>query len=195
MTEFKAPHSIRSNEFTIRAYELDDAQSLTEATNGSYAHLKTFMPWATETQTLEETQALIRGFIENYAEGSDFVLSIWRNEDGLLLGGTGFHLREGGIEGGCAEIGMWIRGDLAGRGIGRRALGMILDWAFTEWPFLRLAWRCNGKNVASVRCAEANHLLYEGTLRGQFNPVTGGRRDTACYAILKEEWQALHKKP
>ena len=87
---------------------------------------------------------------------------------------------------------MWIHGDAAGQGLGSAVLRELIDWGFTEWPWLRISWRCNTRNVASMRCAEKAGMEREGTLRGQFDDVTGGRRDTACYAILKEDWERGH---
>ena len=35
-----------------------------------------------------------------------------------VLGGSGFHLREGPLADGAAEMGMWVRASEAGRGLG-----------------------------------------------------------------------------
>ena len=173
----------------IRTYRAEDAQALC-GHRRLYQHLSRYMPWANTTQTIEETEAIIQSFSSEYADVKNFVVGIWREADGALLGGTGFHLREGPIHYASAEIGMWIAEAYAGQGIGKRALKQVLRWGFTEWPWFRLAWRCNADNIASIRCAEANGLLREGTLRGQYNPVDGTRRDTASFAILREEWLA-----
>ena len=190
MSTFSPPRSFTGDTLTIRTYEPSDAHALCDATNQSYEHLKRFMPWATRTQTVAETAALITTFEANYTACSDFVLGIWRNHDHAFLGGSGFHLREGPLEGKCAEIGMWIAAEHAGQGVGREALKTILQWGFTQWPWLRLAWRCNVENVASVRCAEHNGMSHEGTLRGQYNPIDQGRRNTVCYGVLRDEWHA-----
>ena len=192
---FNAPTEIIDGDLLIRTYRSGDAAALCEATNSSYDHLKRFLPWATAHQTMDETEALVAAFEARYASAEDFVLSIWRIGVGqpLLLGGCGFHLREGALAGGCAEIGMWIRAGQAGQGVGRRVLGLLLRWGFADWPWQRLAWRCNTLNVASIRCAEANHMVREGTLRGQYDEITGGRRDTACYGMLREEWHAKNR--
>lgn len=72
-----------------------------------------------------------------------------------LPGGTGFHLREGPVADGCAEIGMFIRQVEAGAGLGTRVLLAMLDWGFSEWPWLRLAWRCPA--VGGAVAAPAEH--------------------------------------
>ncbi len=118
----------------------------------------------------------------------DFIIGIFSPDEKRLLGGTGFHLREGPVSTGCAEMGMYIRQSEAGRGLGARVLTSLIDWGFTDWPWLRLAWCCDQRNVASVRVAEKCRLRLEGVLRGQQADAGGGRCDTACYAITRQEW-------
>ena len=191
MIEFFAPKKTTRDGLTIRCYRLDDAEQLMTATNLSYDHLKRFMPWATPAQSFDETVTLIEGFGAAYHANQDFAFGIWDDGEQNLIGGSGFHLREGPLETNSAEIGLWINKSYAGRGLGRRALRVLIEWGFTDWPWVRLAWRCNAENIASIRCAESNGMVREGTLRHQFNPVDGSRRDTACYAILKREWAKI----
>ena len=191
--DFQAPHGIEQYDLVVRPYRTSDAMQLMRATNDSFEHLNRFMPWATTSQSLLETEALIEEFTRNYADGSDFVFGLFDGSTGTLIGGSGFHLREGPIETQSAEIGMWVTSGRAGQGVGRTALAVLIDWGFTAWPWLRLAWRCNEENIASIRCAEANGLVHEGTLRGQYNPVDGSRRNTVCFSILKSDWAARRR--
>lgn len=188
MTAFFAPESVAGDGFQVRCYRPGDGPALQAATVASYAHLKPFMPWATASQTVEEAEALARRFRANYLLGTDFVFAVVDAADTRVLGGTGFHLREGPIESACAEIGMWIAADQAGKGLGTAVLKTMLAWGFSAWPWLRLSWLCNVENAASRRVAEKAGMALEGVLRGRYDDVTGGRRDMAAYAILKEEW-------
>ena len=192
MSIFQAPQRLATDAFVIRPYATGDAEELGAATVASYEHLKTYMPWANPTQSLEVSEALVEKFMGDYTEGADFVLGIWAPGEVRLLGGTGFHLREGGLTHGSAEVGMWIRSSHAGQGFGTSVLRALVRWAFTDWPWYRLAWRCNVENIASVRCAEAAGFTREGTERGQHDPMTGGRRDLACFSLLKPERGAAH---
>ena len=146
------------------------------------------MPWAKPHQSVEESEKLVRQFRARYLLAEDIVVGIFSVDGRQLLGGTGFHLRAGPISSACAEIGMFIRQSEAGRGLGTRVLRALVQWGFTEWPWLRLAWRCDQRNVASARVAEKAGLRLEGVLRGQRAVAGEGREDTACYAVLKSEW-------
>ena len=107
-----------------------------------------------------------------------------------MLGGSGFHLREGPLDSRRAEIGMWIRGSEAGTGLGTEALRGLLEWGFTEWPWRRLSWRCDTRNGASSRVAEKAGLLYEGTRRQRDDGVDGTTCDAAMYGLLRSDWEA-----
>lgn len=85
---------------------------------------------------------------------------------------------------------MWIRASEAGRGLGTEVLEAVIRWGFSDWPWQRLSWRCDDRNMASRRVAEKAGLRLEGTLRGQAAEVGPGRRDTSCFALTRSEWAA-----
>ena len=188
VSPFIAPTSITTDGFTIRAYAPGDGAALQAATVSSYEHLRPWMAWATAEQTVEEAEALCRRFAAEYLLNENFVLGVWI--DGELAGGTGFHLRSGPLEFRTADIGMWIRGDYAGQGLGTRVLRAMLGWGFEEWGWERLTWQCDTRNVASARVAEKNRLVREATLRSDALDVAGARRDTYLFAMLRADWSA-----
>lgn len=185
---FFAPDTFRMPAFQIGAYRPGDGLMLREAVNASYDHLKTFMVWATPDQSLEESEALARRFCANFLLNNDYVLGIFSPDRGRLLGGTGYHLRWGPREGRVAEIGMWIRGSEAGKGLGTDALRALLRWGFGEWGWERLVWRCDTRNVASARVAEKAGMRLEGTMRSDEKLPDGTRRDTHLYALLRHDY-------
>lgn len=186
---FTAPELCNGANFILRRYMPGDGAALSEAVNASYEHLKTFMPWAVPSQSVEVSEKLCRDFSGRWLCGTDFVIGIWTPDNRRLLGGCGFHLREGPIELGNAEIGMWIRAESAQRGLGTQVLKALLRWGFSDWHWLRLSWRCSGANKASQRVAEKAGMLREGILRSNAVDPDGTRRDTYCYAALRGEWK------
>jgi RimJ/RimL family protein N-acetyltransferase len=186
---FTAPEKSAGANFVVRRYMPGDGAALSEAVNSSYEHLKTFMPWAVPNQAVEVSEKLVRDFSGRWLCGTDFVIGIWTPDNKRLLGGCGYHLREGPIELRNAEIGMWIRADSAKKGLGRAVLKQLLLWGFSDWPWLRLSWRCSGANLASQRVAEAAGMKREGVLRSNAVDPDGTRRDTVCYAALRAEWK------
>lgn len=184
-----APERHEAEGFVLRSYDVGDGALLAEAVNESFEHLRPWMPWAKADQSVEESERLVRQFRAQYLLAENFVVGIFAPDGRRLLGGTGFHLREGPLSSACAEIGMFIRKSEAGQGLGTRVLVELLHWGFSGWPWLRLSWRCDQRNVPSVRVAEKAGLRLEGILRGQAAHVGEGRRDTACYGLTRKEWQ------
>jgi RimJ/RimL family protein N-acetyltransferase len=185
---FAAPERFQGEGFLLRSYHPGDGAQLSEAVTSSYEHLKTFMPWAKAEQSVDFSEQRCRAFRGKWLLAEDFVIGIWEPDGSRLLGGCGYHLREGGLALCNAEIGMWIRADAAGRGLGTAVLSGLLRWGFTEWPWQRLSWRCSSANVASQRTAEKNGMLREGVLRSHAIDPDGARRDTHCFALLREDW-------
>lgn len=185
-TRFFAPGEHHADGMSIRAYRPGDGPALQRATLASYKHLRPWMPWATNEYSAEQAEAVCRGAAGRYLLNEDFTLGIWLGDE--LAGGTGFHLREGPLASGNAQIGMWISAAHAGQGLGTRALGALLGWGFTAWGWERLTWHCDTRNIASARVAEKSGMTREGTLRSDRFDVAGQRRDTHIYAILRGEW-------
>lgn len=185
-----APERHEAAGFVLRSFHPGDGAQMTEAKNASYDHLKQFMIWAKPSQSVAAGEQYCREVRGRWLLATDFAIGIWSPGEDRLLGGAGYHLREGALELGNAEIGMWIRGDAAGQGLGTRALRALLRWGFTEWPWQRLSWRCSSANVASQRVAEKAGLRREGVLRSLAIDADGQRRDTLCYAMLRDDWRA-----
>ena len=112
-------------------------------------------------------------------------MGIWALDESRLLGGTGFHPRGRDLALGVADIGMWVRADCAGKGLGTHVLEALLDWGFQEWPWQRLVWTCDARNAASMRTAEKAGMQLEGITRRDSLGVDGQIRDTARYVMLK----------
>ena len=188
LESFFAPQVYQTPAFTIRSYQPGDGVALQAAVVQSYDHLKASMPWATDKQTITETERIVRQFTANYLTHTDFCLGMFA-PNGRLLGGGGFHLRHGPMKARTAEIGLWIRGDEASKGLGTAIVAAQITWAWSHWPWQRLVWKCDSNNIGSRKVAERNGFTLEGTMRKEFCDVTGERRDTCIYALLKPSAQ------
>jgi RimJ/RimL family protein N-acetyltransferase len=189
MKGFIAPEKIETPEFTIRAYQPEDWPVYQATMNISYEHLRTYMAWAKPEISDQEAEINCRTFRGKYLLSEDFIMGIFSPTGDKLLGGTGFHLRGRSIEDCVGEIGMWISGAEAGKGLGTKALNTMLRWGFDEWPWERIFWRCSSQNIASARTAEKAGLIKEATLRGEhILHSTRERHDMLYFGALKGEW-------
>ena len=183
-----APELRTTPSFVLRSFMPGDGAALAEAVESSYAHLAPWMPWAKRTQSLEASERTVREFRARWLLAKEFAVAIAAPDSGMLLGACGYHLREGPLASACAELGMWIRVSHARQGLGTKVLAELLAWGFDEWPWQRQSWRCDSRNVASMRTAEKAGMVREGVLRGQMAEVGDGRCDTVCFAALRSEW-------
>lgn len=181
-----APEATNVGSITIRSYLPGDGTELGQAVVDSYEHLKEFMPWATPNQSPEQSEQIVRAARARYLLNEDFMLGIFDGK--RVIGGCGYHLGEGSLERRSAEIGMWIHAQRARQGLATAVLRELLRWGFDEWPWIRLSWHCDAKNVASARVAQKAGMVHEGTLRGQWSGFEDTRRDTRIFAALKGEW-------
>ncbi|NJN16665.1 MAG: GNAT family N-acetyltransferase [Oscillochloris sp.] len=180
---FLAPLSYTTSEFTLRAYEPGDGAELQRSVVASYEHLRPWMSWAKAEQSVAESEKICRRAAARYLLHEDFTLGIWIGDE--LAGGTGYHLSQGPLSSCNAEIGMWISAARAGQGLGSRVLAALVDWAYSEWPWQRLVWRCDTRNHASMRVAEKHGFSLEGTFRRDMFDTAGERRDTHVFARLR----------
>ncbi len=182
---FQAPDERRAGDLLLRSYRPGDGPELNRATVSSYRHLRRFMPWARADTTDEHGEETARRFRAAWLLGErEWVVGTWRGAK--LAAGTGFHLHGRPLDEGVADVGMWVRADEAGRGLGTRVLEAMVDWADGAWPFYRLTWGCDARNVASARVAEKCGFVLEGRLREDapehLDPAH--RRDTLLFGLL-----------
>ena len=147
------PERFETERFVLRSYQPGDGPLLAEATNASYEHLRRFMPWARPHTTEAEAELSARRFRGRWLLSQDFTIAVLAPDGGRLLGSTGFHPRQDGLTTRRVEVGMWIRADEAGRGLGVEVLRTMLRWGFSDWPWEELIWRAARENVASQRTA------------------------------------------
>jgi RimJ/RimL family protein N-acetyltransferase len=194
MSYFLAPDRFDTPEFSLRALQPGNGKLMAETIRASYDHLKTFMPWASTEYSDELGEEFVRTSWAHYLLNENYGIGIFSPDGQRYLGGTGFHLRWGGLETETVEIGMWIAGSEAGKGLGTRTLLALLEWGFTEWPWQRLVWLCDTGNLASARVAEKAGMVKEARMRCDFPVGPGKRRDTFMFAMLKDEWLSSHRK-
>ena len=136
--------------------------------------------------TVEDSEGYARQSRARWLLGEEWGLGVWRGE--RLVAGCGFMLRGQPLEDGTVEIGMWVRADEAGRGLGTRVLQALVDWADADWPIHKLAWHCDSRNLASARVAERCGFQLEGRLREHLPGLAGTeRRTTLLFGLIRTD--------
>jgi RimJ/RimL family protein N-acetyltransferase len=183
---FFAPEEHRDRELLLRCFQPGDGEELNRATVGSYDHLRTFMTWASPDTTVEDSEGFVRQSRARWLLGEEWGVGVWRGE--RLVAASGFMLRGRPLEHATGEIGMWVRVDEAGRGLGTRVLQAMVDWADADWPFQKLTWLCDSRNLASARVAAKCGFQLEGRLREQGPAASGPERETTLvFGLLRSD--------
>ena len=191
---FFAPEEHRAGDLLLRSWRPGDGQELNRATVSSYEHLREFMAWARPDTSVEDSEGYARQSRARWLLGEEWSLGVWRGD--RLVAGSGFMLRGQPLEHGTVEIGMWVRVDEAGRGLGTRVLRAMVDWADADWPIHKLTWQCDSRNLASARVAEKCGFQLEGHLRAHVPSVTGGgRRSTLLFGLVGGDPRPWRSRP
>lgn len=106
-----------------------------------------------------------------------------RREDGLLIGGIGFH---GLIPGKShrAEIGYWLAKPYWGRGLMTAAVRAVSAYGFKRFKLARIEAHVFASNAASGRVLEKAGFRLEGVLRNHYKK-DGRLGDARLYARVR----------
>jgi RimJ/RimL family protein N-acetyltransferase len=92
-------------------------------------------------------------------------------------------------EQGYTEITYMVAAEYHGRGVGSRAVALLLDALFRETELQRIFAVISADNVASRKLVERFGFKLEGVMREHF--LIGGRRvDQTVYGLLRREYSA-----
>jgi len=84
----------------------------------------------------------------------------------------------------------WIGRDFQGSGLNDQIKLLMLNHVFGAMGFEKVEFRVDQRNIRSRKAVEKLGAILEGTLRANVYLLDGHKRDTCCYGIMKQEWQA-----
>lgn len=178
---------LKGKRVTLRGMRRDDLLRLWEFNNDPEVEIA----GGGDPPMPQSYERLLAEFDTNAQKGGRDELNFAIEADGKFIGQCGlFGLDEfRGVAHGC-ELGIAI-GDKAywGRGYGREAVALLVDYAFTHWNLERVGLRTNSTNERAIRSYRAVGFVEEGRLRKQgWN--NGQFVDVVCMSILRQEWNA-----
>jgi RimJ/RimL family protein N-acetyltransferase len=95
---------------------------------------------------------------------------------------------------GSAEFGIEIYDpEYIGRGYGRDAINVLLDWAFRIENYRRIWLKTSAANERAIRCYRAVGFVEEGRLRQQLY-YDGRYVDSVLMGLLRAEWDERREK-
>jgi RimJ/RimL family protein N-acetyltransferase len=88
-----------------------------------------------------------------------------------------------------AELGFWLIPAARGAGVARRALALLIDWAWDALDLERLEMTTTPDNPRVPAVAAALGFRHEGTMRAR-NFERGRRVDVVMFGLMRGEWRA-----
>ena len=152
----------------------------------SRAFLKPWEPtWSTEDLTRSAFKRRVRRVQREAAEQSGFAFLIFHSDDETLLGGiTLSNIRRGVAQSG--SLGYWMSVRHAGRGYMRRAVDLVLEFAFGDLRLHRVEAACIPRNDRSLGLLEKAGFVREGYAR-RYLLIDGRWQDHVLLSRLADD--------
>jgi len=147
-----------------------------------------FLRYYDMVPAIPKHQREVKKLLDDVIDASDrVVFAIRDKETDGIIGITGFD--EIFWSNGVATCFLGI-GDnrYNGRGLGKEALKLLLDFGFNELNFYRIQLNVIAYNEAAIHLYESQGFVREGTYR-KFIFRDGKRYDMYLYSLLVEEWK------
>ena len=176
---------LRGERVIVRPYRADEAQALYEAVAESRNHIRPWLPFADEHQSVEESRDWIIHQQASWLLREDMPLGIWERETGRFLGGTGMHPRA--WETRYFEIGYWLRASATGHGYMTEAARLLTNYLLDEFGATRVEIRCDERNIASAAVARRLGYVQEGRLRNDMRAADGTLRNTLIFSLTPQD--------
>ena len=175
------PHDFNTKRLTVRCPLPGDGAAVNEAVLESLDDLRPWLPWATETPSIEDTEINVRKGYTRFLNREDLWLLLFLKGTNTCIGGSGLHRIDWEVP--KFEIGYWLRSSYVGQGYMTEAVTDITNFAFDMLGAKRVEIRCDSLNTRSASVAERLNFPLEGILKSdRRDHVSGELRDTMIFA-------------
>jgi RimJ/RimL family protein N-acetyltransferase len=176
---------LRGERVTLRPIEREDLPRLYELRRNVDLHLLANDRWHPRSLAKME-----HDFEKKLDEDDPSWFAVEAEE--RALGTTGLHTLNRWA--GTAALGITLYDrERLGRGYGREAVGLLLDWAFRLQNWRRIWLEVLATNERAVRSYQACGFVVEGRLRSH-DYHDGAYHDVLLMGILRHEWEAAQAR-
>lgn len=151
---------LETTRLTLHATSPEHVDGLWRAVEPSLPELRVWLAWAVDP-TINETRVFAEDAAHNWERESGFSFTILFGGEpagGIALNGYVPLIRR-------AEMGYWLRSDLARRGLMTEAASAVVEFGFEDVGLHRIELRAAPGNAASIRIAEKLGFRREGRVR------------------------------
>ncbi len=173
----------------LRAPEMSDFLQWRQLRECSRAYLTPWEPiWPADDLTRAGFRRRLRRYAEDIADDRSYPFIVFRESDGVMLGGiTLANVRRGIAQAGT--IGYWIGQPYAGQGYMTAALRVLLPVLFGELNLHRIEAACIPSNAPSIRVLDKCGFTREGLAR-RYLRINGIWQDHLLFGMLHDDLQS-----
>ncbi len=176
-------HQVEEN-LELRLVSERYAEELLAVVKDNFEHLNEWMPWAKKDYSIDSAKQFINMNRKRFAENelTDFFIF----ESNKFVGVVGFNSPD--FLNRSIEIGYWLDKNNTGKGIITKCCKVVIDFAFEELNFNRIAIRCATENFKSQAIPERLGFTKEGVSK-EAEWLHEKFVDLIVYSMLKKEWK------
>jgi RimJ/RimL family protein N-acetyltransferase len=176
------PAELKTDRLCMRIPRYGDGAMINVAILETSVDLGHWMPWASPTPNVENTEAWCRRASSKFLGREEFHYLLFRKDSNDYIGTCGIHRHEWKTP--MFEIGYWLRQSQWGHGYMTEATKAVASVALEVLKANRVEIKCDRENARSRRVAELAGFTLEGIIRNAGRDHREQLRDTCIYALL-----------
>lgn len=151
-----APEVVRTDRLLLRPFRADDAAALLPVLEANQEHLGSWIPRRiSQPAPIPELAQRLAGFAEDFDADREWRYAIFSADTVMLIGEVDLFPRDANgrvplTQADRAEIGYWLRADMAGQGLATEAAQAMVDVARALPHVGHVEIRCDARNMPSA---------------------------------------------
>ncbi|MGH2750979.1 MAG: GNAT family N-acetyltransferase [Actinomycetota bacterium] len=182
--------NLADGEISLRPWVAGDVPALSEALSDPDVSL--WIPVIPYPYSEDDARSFIELAGREPGRGRGLHLAVTEGAGGRILGNVS--LAPVSLANRTGAVGYWIVRDARGRGLGTRAVRLVVDWGFDRLGLERIELVSDIDNVTSRAIARRLGFSEEGVLRS-YSESRRGRRDSVMYSLLRAERGSRAARP
>lgn len=170
----------------LKTLKISDAETLWRLIDDNRSHLRTFLGWLDNINTVLDVKNFIRLSECTFNEKTALTCGLW--VQGSLAGVVSLH--EIDVSHGTTSIGYWLAKTYQGQGIVTCAIRALIAYAFKTYCLKVVSIRMNKANYKSQRIAQRLGLTYVGDIKNG-EVLYGHTFDQFLYQVTDKQWDDL----
>lgn len=185
------PLILEGRQLRLEPLTMDHVADLDRACRDSKDGKRTIWRYLLDARIYREQgmEGIVKALLERQVAGTDLPFAIIDLKSGNAVGTTRYMEIE--RDNRVVEIGTWIGLGYQREGLNLESKQLMLKHAFGALGAVRVQFKIDHRNFASLDAIERIRAFREGVLRNHIILADGTPRSSVYYSILDSEWPAI----